>query len=171
MLPGKSITVTDILQMVRRRIWLLVVPPAVTLFAALVQSSTIPNMYQASMLIAIDPQRVPDTYVRSTVSLVTDRRMDAITVQVLSRTALEQMIESLDLYPEQRAVMPMEDVVARMRNAVSVDLVRPPPQWGQVPAPTAFHVNFTYTDPEVAAQVTQLLGSVSYTHLTLPTKA
>ena len=78
MLPGKKPTPADILEMVRRRIWLIVIPPVVTLFGALVYSSTVPNLYQSDMLIAIDPQRVPDSFVRSTVTLETERRMDAI---------------------------------------------------------------------------------------------
>jgi polysaccharide chain length determinant protein (PEP-CTERM system associated) len=111
------------------------------------------------MLISIDPQRVPDAFVRSTVTLETDRRMDSITVQVLSRSSLQPIIEEHNLYPEERKVLPMEDVVAKMRTNVKVNLERPRPQWGMTPPPTAFHVLFTYPEPNIAARVTQQLGS------------
>ena len=158
MLPGKKLTLPDVLQMARRRLWLIAVPPLVTFFGALLFSSTVPNMYQSDMLIAIDPQRVPDSFVRSTVTLETDRRMDALQVQVLSRTALQQMMEAFDLYPEERREQPIEDVVDKMRKSIQVEMEIPRPRWGQEPQPTAFHVRFTYPDPNVAAAVTQRIG-------------
>ncbi len=160
MLPGKKLTPADILQIVRRRWWLVLVPPFFTLFAALLYSSKQPDLYESDMLIAIDPQRVPDSFVRSTVTMETDRRLDSLQVQVLSRTALQQMIERFDLYQQARAEMPIEDVVGIMRQNINVELqFAARPRAGQ-PQPTAFHVRFTYTDPQIAAQVTQELGSL-----------
>jgi polysaccharide chain length determinant protein (PEP-CTERM system associated) len=158
MLPGKQITPSDILQMLRRRAWLIVLPPLVTGFAALLYSSRVPNMYQSDMLVAIDPQRVPEGFVRSTVTLRTETRLDAISVQVMSRTNLEQMIASFDLYPAQRKILPMEDVVILMRQSISYEMDRPRGPGAE--APNAFHVRFTYPDANVAAQVTQQLGSL-----------
>ncbi len=160
MLPGKTLTPADIVQMLRRRAWLIAIPPVITLFAALLYSSRIPNMYQSDMLIAIDPQRVPDAFVQSTVTLETDRRLDAISVQVLSRTNLEQMIDSLDLYPDERHLMPIEDVVSKMRDNITWTFEFARPRGGRGGDPTAFHVMFTYPDPNVAAEVTQQIGSL-----------
>jgi polysaccharide chain length determinant protein (PEP-CTERM system associated) len=161
MLPGKQISPSDIVQMVRRRVWLLVLPPLVTAFAALLYSSRVPNLYQSDMLVAIDPQRVPENFVESTVTLRTEIRMNAISVQVMSRTNLERMIEQFDLYPEERKVLPMEDVVIRMRESINYELERAQGP-GREPsaAPNAFHVRFTYPDAAVAARVTQQLGSL-----------
>src|SRR5688572_29655214 len=122
MLPGKKFTAADILQILRRRVWLITIPPVVTFFAALVYSSTIPDVYQSDMLIAIDPQRVPEAFVRSTVTLETERRMEALIVKVLSRTSLQQLIEKFDLYPEERRTKPLEDVIAKMHQSVQVPL-------------------------------------------------
>jgi polysaccharide chain length determinant protein (PEP-CTERM system associated) len=160
MLPGKKIALDDMFPMVRRRLWLLVIPPVLTLFAALLYSSTVPNIYQSDMLIAIDPQRVPDAFVRSTVTLETDRRLDAITVQVLSRTNLERVIREKELYLEERQLLPMEDVVLKMREAINVNLEFPRPRWGAPLEPTSFHVKFTYPDPNMAAAVTHQLGTL-----------
>ncbi len=159
MLPGRKLAVSDILQMVRRRLWLIVIPPVVTLLPALIYSSRIPNLYQSDMLISIDPQRVPDAFVRSTVTLGTDVRMEAISVRVRSRTNLQAMIEELDLYQEQRRQMPMEDVVLMMADRINVALERGRESSGRQ-APTAFHVQFTHSDPNIAARVTQKLGSL-----------
>jgi polysaccharide chain length determinant protein (PEP-CTERM system associated) len=160
MLPGKKIGLTDILQALRRRVWLVTIPPMVTLFGALLYSSTLPDLYQSDMLIAIDPQGVPDSFVRSTVTLETDRRLDTLTVQVLSRTVLQELIEKFNLYAEERQQSPIEDVIGLMRKNVRIDLEIPRPRWGQAPQPTAFHVRFTHGDPHVATQVTQHLGQL-----------
>ena len=146
--------------MLRRRVWLIVLPPVVTLFGALIYSSTIQNLYQSDMLIAIVPQRVPDAFVRSTVTLRTEERLDAMSVQVKSRTNLEEMIAEFDLYPEERRKLPLGDIVVRMRASIAEELERARPgQRGPEP-PHAFHVRFTYPDPNVAARVTQRLGSL-----------
>lgn len=160
MLPGKQFTPSEITQILRRRLWLLILPPLVTAFAALLYSARVPNLYQSDMLIAIDPQRVPEGFVQSTVTLRTDRRMDAISVQVLSRTNLERMIESLGLYATERKVLPMEDVVVRMRDSIITEMERPKGPGREMDGPSAFHVRFTYRDANVAAQVTQQLGSL-----------
>lgn len=160
MLPGKKLGLSEILLALRRRIWLVALPPLVSFFMALLYSSTLPDVYQSDMLIAIDPQRVPDAFVRSTVTLETDRRLDTLTVQVLSRTVLEELIREFDLYKEARRKKPLEDVVDEMRRNVSVDLEIPRPRWGQPPQPSAFHVRFNYDDPTIAALVTQHIGTL-----------
>ena len=159
MLPGQKIEPKFLSQVVRRRSWLLAIPPAVGLFAALVYSSRLPDLYQSEMLIAVDPQRVPDSIVRSTVTLGTDRRLEALKVKVLSRTALEQLIKEFDLYPEERTTWQLEDVVAKLRANVDMVMQIPRPRWGEEPQPTAFRVVFTYADPQRATQVAQKVGT------------
>jgi polysaccharide chain length determinant protein (PEP-CTERM system associated) len=163
MLPGKKLGIADVIGIVRRRFWLIVIPPFLTLFPALLYSSTVKNMYQSDMMIAIDPQRVPDEFVQSTVTLGTDARMEAISVQVRSRTNLESMIEEFDLYPAERRLLPMEDVVKKMDSNIHVTMEKSRNSAGR-DATNAFHVQFTHTDPNVAARVTQQLGSLFVEH-------
>ena len=145
MLPGKSYTPADIISIVRRRALLLVVPPIVTLFAALLVSAKVPNTYQSDMLIAVVPQRVPDAFVRSTVTIRTEERLNAITSQIMSRTVLEPIINELGLYPNERERLPMEDVVLKMRDAIEREFDKLPTERKE--EPRAFHVRFKYTRP------------------------
>jgi polysaccharide chain length determinant protein (PEP-CTERM system associated) len=160
MLPGKKLTAVDMIKMLRRRAWLIIVPPLITVFPALIYSSTIQNVYESDMLIAIDPQRVPDAFVRSTVTLGTDVRMETISVKVRSRTNLQSMIDQFDLYAEQRQRMPMEDVIQLMNDSIKVTLEKSRDAITGREVPNAFHVNFTHPDPNIAARVTQQLGSL-----------
>src|SRR5688572_20320904 len=160
MLPGKPITPSLLLQMLRRRALLIVIPPAITFFIALMYSSRLPNLYRSDMLIAVDPQSVPDSFVRSTVTLRTDRRLEALRVRVFSRTTLEDLIKRFDLYPAERQAGSMESVVAKMRSDLAMPMEVPRPRWGEEPQPTAFHVQFTHPDPKVATTITQQLGAL-----------
>ncbi|MGE0463570.1 MAG: GumC family protein [Vicinamibacterales bacterium] len=158
MLPGKTYTFGDLMAALRRRAWWLAVPPVVGLFGALVTSAWLPNIYEAEVLVAIVPQRVPDAFVRSTVALRTEERLDAISVQVLSRALLEQIIREHDLYPAERERMPIEDVVEKMRLDIQVAPERPRPG-PRGPEPLhAFRVRFTYPDATLVAEIAQRFG-------------
>ena len=120
MLPNKKYGPADFVRIAKTGAPLIVVPAAVGLLAALIVSSRLPNVYQAETLIQIVPQSVPDAYVRSTVTIKTEDRLDALGQQVQSRTQLERMISELNLYQKERAVRPMQDVVELMRGSMSI---------------------------------------------------
>jgi polysaccharide chain length determinant protein (PEP-CTERM system associated) len=157
MLPGRAYSPIDYLLMAWRRRWVIVACVVLGAYAALIVSSRLQAVYQSEMLIQIVPQRVPDSYVRSTVTMQTENRIDALSQQVKSRTELERLIEQLNLYPTERGVLPMEDIVARMRNRIDVELVRTPRARDGA---DAFFVRFTYPDAEVATRVTEKLGAL-----------
>jgi uncharacterized protein involved in exopolysaccharide biosynthesis len=124
MLPGKQYKPADYLAMALRRWWLIALPCVVGVYVSLIYSSRIPDSYQSEMMIQIVPQRVPDAYVRSTVTTRTEERIAAITEQVKSRTELERLITDMDLYPAERSRLPMQDVVERMRGRIVVEPIR-----------------------------------------------
>jgi polysaccharide chain length determinant protein (PEP-CTERM system associated) len=156
MLPNKKYGPEAILRILKTRALLIVVPALVGLLAALVVSSQLPNVYQAETLLQIVPQRVPDSYVRSTVTIRAEDRLEALRQQVQSRTQFERMIQELNLYPRERAVLPMQDVVERMRASMSVETVRP----NRAEPVDAFYLRFKYGDPVMAARVTERLGTL-----------
>ena len=79
-----------------------------------------------------------------------------------SRTQLEQVITEFNLYPEQRAKLPLDDVIAIMRGEVIVEPAGMMANGRRPPGPvTAFRVAFTYPDKtlalKTAERLTQLL--------------
>src|SRR5690349_16345315 len=88
MLPGRTYTPLEYAAMIWRRRWIIVVPTLVFAYAALVVSSRLHDVYKSETLIQVVPQRVPDSYVQSTVTMRTEDRLNALSQQVLSRTAL-----------------------------------------------------------------------------------
>jgi len=156
MLPGKKYTPSDLPGLLRKYGWLVLVSLLTGAFAALIVSAVLPDKYRPEMLVQIVPQRVPDSYVQSTVTMRTEDRLDSLSQQVMSRTQLERLIQEFDLYQEMRAKLPLEDVVDHMRLNIDRELVRPT----RNEPVDAFYLRFTYPDAKIATAMTGRLGSL-----------
>jgi polysaccharide chain length determinant protein (PEP-CTERM system associated) len=150
MLPGKKYGPEDALRLLWRGKWLLLVCFVVFTASAAGISAALPNRYRSETLILVVPQRVPESYVRSTVTLRVEDRLGSLQQEILSRTRLERVILDLNLYEEERRTKLMEDVVAGMREAIDVETVRG----------DAFRVSFIAQDAVVAKMVTERLASL-----------
>jgi polysaccharide chain length determinant protein (PEP-CTERM system associated) len=163
MLPGRKYSPDFFVSLLRKRWWQIALSVTICTFIGLLVSRTIPDLYRSDTLIQVVPQRVPDSYVRSTVTTDVDDRLKSIQQQIVSRTRLEQTIQEFDLYPDKRKAQPMEQVVQDMRNDIQIQLTGPnngrPTRPGQPAEIDAFHVAFTYPDPLVAMRVTERLAS------------
>jgi polysaccharide chain length determinant protein (PEP-CTERM system associated) len=148
-LPGKKLKPEDLLAIVWRRKWWVIVPFVLATAATVLVSRSLPNRYRSETLMLVVPQRVPESYVRATVTTRLEDRLRSIQQQILSRTTLEQIIRDADLYPELRKRLPMEDVVELMRADVKVETVRG----------DAFRVTFTSESPKKAMEVAARLSS------------
>ena len=152
MLPGKTYKPEDVLHILRRRIWLLLVPFAVVSALTAVVARKLPDRYQSEALILVIPQRIPESYVKSTVTTRIDDRLQSMMQQILSRTRLEQIIQEFNLYAEERKDGAlMEDIVANMRMR---DIMAEPVKGD------AFRVSYTGGDPRVVMKVTDRMASL-----------
>jgi polysaccharide chain length determinant protein (PEP-CTERM system associated) len=159
MLPGRKFTPDYILTLLWQGRRILLIPAALGLVAALMVSRTYVAKYTADTLIQIIPQRVPDSFVKSTVTTNVDDRLKSIKQQIMSRTEVERVVHEFDLYPELRG-QAVDRAVTTVRNAIAIEPVLDRP--GRR-APNeqidAFTVAFTYTDPALAVRVTESLAS------------
>jgi polysaccharide chain length determinant protein (PEP-CTERM system associated) len=122
------------------------VVPAITFVVA----HYLPNRYRSETLILVVPQRVPETYVRSTVTTRIEDRLQSISQQILSRTRLERIIQDFNLYAGERRTWIMEDVVEQMRKDIEVQIVKG----------DAFRVAYTGEEPRTVMRVTERLASL-----------
>jgi polysaccharide chain length determinant protein (PEP-CTERM system associated) len=150
MIPGKTYRPDDVIAIAWQRKWTIVVPFLLVALAAIGVAWTLPDRYQSDTLILVVPQRVPESYVRSTVTARIEDRLQSISQQILSRTRLERIVQDADLYPELRRTSTMEDVVDRMRRDIDVQMVKA----------DAFRVSYVSATPDGAMQVTQRLASL-----------
>ena len=108
-----------------------------------------PRTYQATALIVVQPQKVPGTIVKTTVTTKIEERLQIITQQVLSRTRLTEIMDRFDLYPKLRGKVTPDDLAERMRKDISIQITRK----------NYFTITFTYSDPKATAAVTNALAS------------
>lgn len=151
MLPGQKYAPEDILRLAWRRKWLIVAPAILGLAAAVVYERRLPDLYRSDTMILVVPQRVPETYVKSTVSGSFQDRLATISEQILSRTRLERIVVDLNLFQRERSAgMLMEDAIARMRQNISV----------QNSERESFRVSYVSSDAKTAQRVTERLASL-----------
>jgi len=77
---------SDYLDILRRRKWYIVFSILIVLFGGAVYSVVAPEKYKSSTTILVVAQRVPEGYVRSTISTRVDERLFTIRQQVFSIT-------------------------------------------------------------------------------------
>jgi len=150
MIPGKTYTAEDFLRIAWRRKWVIAIPFVVASVATYVIVKHLPNRYQSKTLILVVPQRVPDSYVHSTVSAPIEDRLRSMKEEILSRSRLERIVEDFNLYPDERRRSTMEDVVEKMRREIVVDTVKG----------DSFTVSYTAGDARVAMRVTERLAAM-----------
>jgi polysaccharide chain length determinant protein (PEP-CTERM system associated) len=148
MIPGKKYTPDDVLAILWRYKWLIIVPTVLIVCATILYTRTLPDRYRSETVIMIQPPRVRPDLVRTTVNAKTTDRVQTITQQVMTRSRLEAIILDLDLYSSLRRTDLMEDVVERMRRDVTIEVVRG----------DAFRVSYESNLPVTAMKVTERLA-------------
>ena len=155
---------SDYLDILRRRKWYIVFSILVILFGASVYSVVAPEKYKSSTTILVIPQRVPEGYVRSTISSRVDEHLATIWQQVLSRTRLLAVMDELGLYKEERKKLPAEVVVEMMRKTVEIKIASASNRGGgrrgsRESSEDAFTLTVTHGNPQMAMMTASRLAS------------
>jgi polysaccharide chain length determinant protein (PEP-CTERM system associated) len=144
------------LRLIIHRKWLVLGTFLLVSAATFIISSRLPNVYMSSTLILVDPQKVPESYVKATVTGDLRNRLGTLQQQILSATRLQKIIDSLNLYPVERKTMAREDVIAMMQKDVSVSIVS---NYGGSQDLEAFRIGFSGGNARQVAQVANDLAT------------
>ena len=144
-----NMTPQEILEVFLRRKWLIVFSILLILFGASVYCVVTPELFKSSTTILVVPQRVPENYVRSTVSTRIEDRVATIRQQVLSRTRLVAVMDEIGLFKEERKKQPLEGVVEEMRRRISIETRQN----------DAFTLSFVHGNRQMAMLTTSRLAS------------
>jgi polysaccharide biosynthesis transport protein len=160
----EGIAVSELLAILRRRRWYLIVPAILIFAIAVLVAVLLPPTYRSTATILIEQQQIPQDLVRTTVTSFADQRVQTISQRVMTTVNLSRIIEQYDLYSEARQQLPMSVVVQEMRNSihlkmVSADVVDPRSGHARQ-ASIAFTLGFDSGSPEVAQRVTDELVSL-----------
>lgn len=153
MIPGREYTSGEVLRGIFwTRKWIILVTFAVVTTATIVVVGALPNRYRSETLILAVSQKVSQDFVRATVTTETVKdRLPTLSQQILSRSRLEQIIQELSLYPELRAQLPIEVVVARMHDDFELKMVD---------GADSFRLSYESSSPLLAMQVTGKLAAL-----------
>ena len=149
-----------VLEIVRRRRLLALLPFAFILAAAASLAFFLPSLWTARATVLVNRQEIPEAFVKSTVNTDVDARLLTLTQDVLDTPRLSKIIEENNLYPSLRRTKAMPDVVERMRKDIAIDVKEPPERRGRESTSLVFTVAYTTTDPVVSARVTNTLASL-----------
>jgi polysaccharide chain length determinant protein (PEP-CTERM system associated) len=149
-LPGQKYSPEDIVRILARRAWMIVMTLVLVGAGAVIVSKRLPNQYRSETLIMLVPQRISDAYVKAAVTTRIEDRLATLEDQILSRSRLERIILDLDLYRTPRRTLPMEDVVQRMREDIAI----------KIEGKESFRVSYVSNEARTAQTTTTRLASL-----------
>jgi succinoglycan biosynthesis transport protein ExoP len=146
MLPGKTYKPEEFLQILRKRMWFVLVPWAVVAAGTAGFARFLPDMYRSTAQIQYTPASVTDPNVRQT---NLQDRLRATQETILSRTRLERLVVEFKLYQDEQKTQAMEDIVSGMRRDITAQ-----PTKGDV-----LRVQYQGRNPVTVMKVTERLAS------------
>jgi polysaccharide biosynthesis transport protein len=138
----------------RRRFWI-ILPAVAVLIVTSIVVWRLPNTYRCQTTILIDPQKVPENYVKSVVTQNIADRISTIQEQVTSPVALKKLVDTMGLYPDLKKRLGEQEVLRIMQKAVAVE-----PVTSMGTQLSAFRITFKGRDPVEAAQVTNQIAAL-----------
>jgi protein tyrosine kinase modulator len=114
----------------------------------------VPNVYEATTTILVDPQQVPERYVSAAVTSDYYTRLNTITQQILSRGRLQKIIEEHNLYSDLGPSRSPEELVEAMRQDITIEVKQ-----GSGTELSTFSLSYRGKQPALVADVANELAS------------
>ena len=155
MLGHRPLVVEDYFAILKRRGWMILIPALLAPIIAVGISYRMSPIYTSQTLVLIEPQTVPDTYVKPIIAEDLDSRLASMKEQILSRSRLEPIIERFNLGTPG---MDMDDKVLSTRKNIGITPIHSEIQGaGGLPG---FFISFTASDPHTAQLVCREITSL-----------
>ncbi len=154
--PEKLLSIRDYLEIGLRRKWYIIFPLIFSILISFGVCKYLPKVYRATTLILVQPQSVPENYVRPTITDTVINRLNTVGQEIMSRTRLEKVIEEFSLYQDLRKKVPMEEVVETMRKAIEVKVQEEKKERTR----NSFTISFEGEEPKTVMMVTNKLASL-----------
>ncbi|MDY0360316.1 MAG: Wzz/FepE/Etk N-terminal domain-containing protein [Desulforegulaceae bacterium] len=131
--------------------WIIISFIAASLTLGLIKTFLTTRIYEASTLILVQPQKVPQNFVRSVVSIGIEARISTISQQIMSRSNLEKIIQEFGLFAENKD-MYLEDKITILRNKIDVNITK------AKQGSEAFTIKYRGSDPDRVMRITNTLA-------------
>ncbi len=159
---------------VKRRRWWIIIPFIMSIICGGIYILVTPKTYKSTTLILVESQRIPSSYVKSTITESLQNRLNTISQQVYSRTNIERIIKEFQLNSprEKGRFEKIKDNILEKLGLGStgnkkvpgddmqlVNFVRKKIQVSLKGGKRAFEISFEWYDPKIAADVANALAS------------
>ena len=144
----------EYLKILQRRKWLIILPVIAVTVAVAWVVYRLPDVYESSTLIVVRPSTLPSTVVPTNTEENITRQLNGINQVVTSRTSLEPLVKTYDLYAaERQRGVPMEQIIAMVRKDIDVEV-----NTSRNDITNGFNITFRGRDPRITQAVTQELA-------------
>ncbi len=157
--------ISDLKGVVRRRAKLVFATWLVVSLASYWLAMALPNEYESSATVLVEPQSVDEELIRAGVARSDlNRRLGLMAAKIMSRPRLSRIIDDLSLYREESNYLERQEIINLMRDQVKVEPVIPELEQDRQTLRTNFEINrfkihFRDHNAEVARNVAQRLAN------------
>jgi polysaccharide chain length determinant protein (PEP-CTERM system associated) len=156
MMDEKEKPIRFYIDMAIRRKWFIIFPLALSIAISFAVYKNLPKIFRATTLILVQPQTLPESYVRPTITTPISDRLHTVSQEILSRTMLEKVIHTLNLYPELRNRVSIEEVIEKMRKSIEVTIQSE----GYRTRSNTFSISYEGQNPQTVMDVVNRLASI-----------
>ena len=154
----RALDIEDYIDIARRHRGWILGPTFAALVLSVVGAYLWPDTYRSTATLRVVSPVMPDNIMQSPVSSTLNERINSMMASIKSRTVLQTIISTYDLYPSDVKRRPIEDVVVDMSAKIGISPVQSVNVGGKNAA-AAFTIAFDYVDRFKAQKVVQDLVS------------
>jgi len=162
-LEESNITPGELINIIRRRKWALILPVVVLLCITTAVAFLIPSYYMSTATILIEDQEIPQNFVMATVTSYAEQRLQVINQRVMSSTRLIEIIKQFNLYADLQDKWTTEEIVEEMREDIQMETISAEVMDRRTGRPTVATIAFTLSyegkDPKQVQNVANELTS------------
>jgi len=157
MLGHRMMSVEDYTSILKRHLWLILVPAVICCGAAYFVSLKLTKKYESRTTVLVESQRVPSELVKSLETGDPNERLSTMKEQIMSNSRLQPIVERFGLFYE-----PGASIDARIAELQKVIFVVPVEGMSGTRSSTlpGFRISVTLSDPHLAQQVCSEITSM-----------
>jgi polysaccharide chain length determinant protein (PEP-CTERM system associated) len=153
----QEIGAKDVVAILRRRYMLIFMLALFGGIAGFVAAHVLPKRYTSKTLVLVQQPEVQPVTPIATDNV--NQRLATMQQQILSTARLEPVIRSLSLYRSDVDRLPMEDLVERLRQAITITPVAPMAETRAQNLP-GFTISVVYENPQLAQKICAMITSM-----------
>lgn len=145
----------DAVEILERRRWWILLAAMSGLVIGFLSYLVLPAQYQSTTTILVEPQGVPEAYIKSTVTLAVEQRLHTLHERVTSYTSLNELIDRIG--PERldpSGEHTREALMNRVRGGLAVEIS------GHKAKAPVFELTYSAEDPQTAALVVREIAAL-----------